>query len=152
MKYLKFPSLPQMPDSKRHFLKHSKDYSSRKKSFFLRNSLLLPWVLIKISLFSCSTKRKQNEGSYVHNSLRPPQAVSNIFLPLSTLKSVRTLEVIWNLKSCLVLKPSEMFPNFLVQDDPAKYCFARVICHKTLLFAIMFAISSTLNYLYSLPP
>lgn len=57
-------------------------------------------------------------------SVRCLQAASNIFLPLSTLTSVRMLEVMWNLKSCSELKSSA---NFLVHYDPAKYCFAQVI-------------------------
>ena len=112
-----------------------KTAAEQEKRFFLRDSLLLPWVWLK-HLYFPALRRGSKMRGLMHTvaSMRSLQAASSIFLPLSTLTSVRTLEALWNLKSCLELEPPAMLPNFLVQYDPAKYCFAQVICHRTRQF------------------
>lgn len=112
-----------------------KSTAQQEKSLFLRDSLLLPWVWLKHLYFPTLQKGSKMKGlMHAVASTRSLQSASNIFLLLSTLTSVRTLEAIWNLKTCLELKPPATLPNFLVQCDPAKYYFADVICYKTRQF------------------
>lgn len=100
-----------------------KTTAQQKKSFFFRDSLLLPWVWWKHLYFPVLQRRSKMKG-LIHRvaNMRSLQAASNIFLSLSALSSVRMLEAVRNLKSCLELKPSATptRPNFLVQCGPAK--------------------------------
>lgn len=83
------------------------------KSFFLSNSLLLPWVWLKHLSFPTLQRGSKMKGlMHTVANMRSLQAASNIFLSLSTLPSVRMLEAIWNLKSCLQLKSSASTLNY----------------------------------------
>lgn len=120
------------------------------KSFFIRHSILLPWLWFKHFYFPTLQSGSKMKGlMHATACMKSLQAASNIFLPLSILTSVRTLQAMRNLKSCLQLKPSSTLPNILVQYIPAKYCFVKWYIIKQgsfAFFSIRFKIPSTLNY------
>lgn len=70
-----------MPDSKRHFLKQSEEYSSTGKKSLPQGLSTPALSLIKTSLLSYSPKGKQNEGSYARSSQYEVSAVCIEYFP-----------------------------------------------------------------------